>query len=595
MLLIRLRCLLALCALFALSLAQPIYSEELALDGQTRAELDAWELNRLDAADKAWDRAQDKSKGRKGDRELFTAANAAYQSFIEEFPRSPAVAYALFRQARSFHMDNKRDSARQLYQDIIEFFPDQALFATAALWYQGLSHKEDGNNDDAIRTWSLIAKDKGYRVQTIAADALLELGRYLIKVKRYPEAIEYLSEMAKDFRTRNEEAARDAISLVVDHLVRRTREENKLRDFYISVRGFGSRPIRDFAIRESSQLQDERSYWKEVMDQVNDRGRFSEDELAERKLYWSTWAQRLTDRWQDWDEYRLNRLDWQLNAGGDKDQWVKAVRAQYDSKRGSGGNDRVRDFLLHFAKQPDQLLAIFSDLDWNSMNGRETRETVYFAFKKLGSDDLGYRAVASIPDDKLNDEELAQLANGILNRRDSKAKPTAQGIAQRIKEEELQAITQLRILERHGRDEVEKFLAIAKSLHASERFGAEAREKSAEVLMGAKRYEEAISEWRAWGKDPDYRYRVAECYVRSGDFRQAAGELEIVERSFTDRNRAKAALLQAEVWSTAKDAKKRDEVLVRILREYRGTPEHSKAHDWREKLGDAYVGSRDND
>ena len=123
--------------LVSFSLQGGLYSEELGLDSQTRANLDAWELNRLESADAAWVKAEEKAdKSKKRPKNLFSAANAAYQLFIEEFPRSPAVAYALFRQGRSFHLDNKRDSARQIYQDIIEFFPDQTVYATAALWFK---------------------------------------------------------------------------------------------------------------------------------------------------------------------------------------------------------------------------------------------------------------------------------------------------------------------------------------------------------------------------------------------------------------------------------------------------------------------------
>ena len=64
--------------------------------------LDAWELNRLESADAAWVKAQERAeKSKKKAKDLYSAANAAYQLFIEEF-RSPAVAYACFGQGVHF-------------------------------------------------------------------------------------------------------------------------------------------------------------------------------------------------------------------------------------------------------------------------------------------------------------------------------------------------------------------------------------------------------------------------------------------------------------------------------------------------------------
>ncbi|TVR09847.1 MAG: hypothetical protein EA401_12605 [Planctomycetota bacterium] len=588
---------ISLCAaLIILFVSTPaaLLSSELDLDAETRAGLDAWELNRLNAADEAWDRAMSRGGGRarRGEQELFTAANAAYQSFIEEFPRSPAVAYALFRQGRSFHLDNKRDSARQLYQDIIEFFPNHPRFATAAIWYMGVSHQEDGNNDDAIRTWSAIARDKDYRIQPIAADALLQLGRYLIEADRHDEAIAYLSDMAIEFRTRNSDAARSAINLVVRHYVRRTRNESDLRDFYIKVRGFGRNPIRNFEIRETDQLSDHRPWWSAFISAVERNDSFSGDEEQEEKLFWSHWLSRLPDRYEDWDHYRVRRITWQRRAGGSAEDWATAIRAQYDARRGADGNSRVRTFMQHLSDHPQHVRALFRDLDWPSMAAGEVVDTVRFCFGRI-NDEVGFLALAAIPDEVLDDEALAQLASYISGRSHERARAMAEGIAAKITDEELSAVTRLRILNQHARSEVDALLAVAKTLHASERFASEAHETSARALMDARRWEEAVASWQAWGNDPDYRYRVAECYRRAGNWQRAAGELEIIERSFTDGNRPRAALLQAQVWDEAENPQKRDEVLVRILRNYRGTSEHSRAHDWRERLGQAYIGARD--
>ena len=366
--------------------------------------------------------------------------------------------------------------------------------------------------------------------------------------------------------------------------------------FYLSVRGFGSRPIKDFAIRESAQLQDDKGYWTSLIQWVNENGEFEKSQDAEKVSYWNAWAPRLTDRWQEFDLYRLNRVDWKRNADGDIEGWLKGVRTQYDAQRGKDGNTRVRRFLQHLAGNTPQVRELFRDLEWASMTAKETIDSVVaFCFRTLKDDDLGYRSISLIPDGKLGDADFERLAAFVAKLRQDRGKVVAQQLADKIGDPNLRGITNLRILYRFGSDEIDKMLTIAKTLHGSERFAGEARKISAQALMDVKRYKDAIPEWRAWGSDPDYRYKVAECLAALGEFQKAVGELEIVERSYTDEHRSRAAYAQAQVWDQGNNPQKRDGVLVRILREYRGTPEHSKAHDWREKLGDAYVGSRDND
>ena len=109
------------------------------------------------------------------------------------------------------------------------------------------------------------------------------------------------------------------------------------------------------------------------------------------------------------------------------------------------------------------------------------------------------------------DADLERLASYVASLRQDRAKVAAQALAEKIENIELRSITNLRILNRYGRDDLDKMLTIAKALHGSERFAGEARKISAQALMDIKRYQDSIAEWRAWGFDPDYRYKVAEC------------------------------------------------------------------------------------
>ena len=241
-------------------LVETLHASEVQLSGEVRAQMDSWQLESLNAADEAFATAlkasgKGKAKGKKNNkknkgnknqkknakqsRAAFQQASAAYEAFLKEFPQShpSALAYALYRQGRALHMDNKRSSARRLYQDVIEFFPNQIEMATSAIYYHGKSYQEDGDVEEAIRSWGRIARDKQYRQLPLAAEALLYLGQYLLDNDRIPDGVGLFHNMVTEFRTSNPSASSSAIDRLIDHFVKTDPNEDRLADLYLKARG----------------------------------------------------------------------------------------------------------------------------------------------------------------------------------------------------------------------------------------------------------------------------------------------------------------------------------------------------------------------
>ena len=107
----------------------------------------------------------------------FRLAEKEYDKFLLEFPKSAAIPYVLARKARCMQRDNRKYEAIKQLKELLDYFPDDVVFATAALYYQGtcywdmldpanaikaLVRSEDIEEPDALPlvhrdAWSLLA------------------------------------------------------------------------------------------------------------------------------------------------------------------------------------------------------------------------------------------------------------------------------------------------------------------------------------------------------------------------------------------------------------------------------------------------------
>jgi tetratricopeptide (TPR) repeat protein len=152
--------------------------------------------------------------------------------------------------------------------------------------------------------------------------------------------------------------------------------------------------------------------------------------------------------------------------------------------------------------------------------------------------------------------------------------------------------TMLSMVKSDGEVPIEKKLGYVKALKSSDKYAAEANKIAGEILQKEKRYAEAIAAYKAWGKEIEFNYRVAECQFLSGNLTAAIGELELLESSYKSE-RGKAAITMARYYDKSKKETERNATLIRILRNYKGTSAHSEAHRWAENLGLRFTGSNE--
>jgi tetratricopeptide (TPR) repeat protein len=208
------------------SAADRIPRDEYKLDTKIFAKLDTFESVTLEEADKTFMR---------GD---FVGALAAYKSFTFEFTKSKALPYALFRMGRCLHLVDKRNAAVKAYQNVVDYFPDDVRFASAAMYMQGDCHTQNGEDDKCVAVWAKMVQDRDYVTQPKSGTALEFLAKEMDKRKKSKEAMEYRWRTAVNFRKKNPRAADAAGHGVVNYYMQK-RNLAKLKEFCIAGTGTG--------------------------------------------------------------------------------------------------------------------------------------------------------------------------------------------------------------------------------------------------------------------------------------------------------------------------------------------------------------------
>ena len=231
-------------------------------------------------------------------------AVAAYDAFVMEFPESKAIPYTLIRKGLALENDDKRFKAIEAYQEVLDYFPNVIPFAAPALYYIGRCHQRNDDMDKALRHYAEMANDEDYATHPLAAHAICELARNLMKQKRVPDAIKYFRRVAVEFRKTNIDARRDAMPYVIGHYIRTKPSEPELRKFYIEAGAFhhSVHGIPDV-------LDNDWAYWSMVKGNVRHYGSFNSEQEKERKKHYGYWTPLLDGKFKENDDYRKDIAD----------------------------------------------------------------------------------------------------------------------------------------------------------------------------------------------------------------------------------------------------------------------------------------------
>ena len=503
----------------------------------------------------------------------YKRAAAEYDSFILEFPKSRALAYALLRKARCLHLGGKRFEAIKEYREVLDYFPNAVKYAAPALFYIGACHWENADEEEAMKSWAKMADDAGYSQHPLAATAVTCLADHITSEGRPEKAVAYHEQVAVNFRKSNPEAARYAIGQVVAYYVRTQPDEAKLRAFYLKVGGFGPNPERPEADIETS-----RRYWGNLGWDVRKQGQFTDAEAGLRERYYRYWTGLLEGKFPEWDDYQLNVINLKLAFDKDMAKSQERVDQLFERNQKPGDTARIIRWIALFPKNKSKVMEYYNKLAFEKMKNGEIRDLMKLFYERVDDAKMARNLFDKLRLGEMPDNEKAGLARYFWSRDAALVKD----LCMTFDDKELGQMEYLRF--HHSRKDAEHGVPLADAMAKVPRFAAEALWLKAQLLHGAKQYAQAIATYQQCDNPPQNIWAIADCYAKMGKIEQAVAQLREVE-GFFKQHAAEAALRIAHLYREADMKPQQIAALRAILKKYPESGQSSSAHEELERLG----------
>lgn len=513
----------------------------------------------------------------------YRRSTAEYDSFILEFAKSRALPYALLRKARSLDLDEKRNQAIQAYQEVVDYFPNAVRYAAAALYYIGKCQWDNGDTEKAVKTWTTMANDEGYRKHELAGPAINYLADVMSKQGKTEQAAGYYRQVAIDFRKDNGDAANYAIGKAVEYYVRLASSEQALRQFYQEVGGFEERRI-----RVEEDLANSRAYWKTVVSLVERHGSFGQNETDLREHYYRYWAGALAGKFPDWDDYQIALAAFQLAVDKDPAKWAARLDEQFSKYQKDGDYGRIIRWIDVYHKQKNKVEEYYAKLDFAKMNIEQIQELMRVLYDQVADAAMAKNVFAKIPLGKLKDPQKVMLAR-YLWKRDGEL---VERVCAAIDDKDFGQMEFLRYY--RFAENAKAGLPVAEGMLGHPKYAAEALWTKAELLECSRQYAKAVAAYQQCDNPPANLWRIADCYVKLSKIDQAVGQLREIENFFKDDASA-AALKIAHVYRGGGREKEYVAGLRYVLAKYPKSQQSSAAHQELEKLGKKIGGGVDAD
>ena len=548
-----------------------------SLSPAERAKLDTFEGVSIDKADKIFS-AKD-----------WPRAVAEYDAFIAQFPESSVTPYALLRKGRCLQEAQKRFEAIKVYQEVLDFFPDDVKYAAAALYHIGESHMQSGDVAKAMKAWSDLSDDADYVKQPVGAQALNGLAENLIRQGKVDDGIKRFEQVAVEFRTANGDAARAAIARVVPHHVRVKPDLERLREFYVAARTFEHNPQ-----QPAADLATDERFWRTVRKAIGENDAFTEVQQGERAAFYRYWAGHLQAALPSDDEQQIALANYLRVADGDDAAWVTRLDRQFAARQKDGDFARVVLWIGTFigggnAAKADEY---YRKLDFARMSNADILALVYTLIERGAEPGLAVNTFGKLRLAEMSDGEKQRICDRMLGH------PKYSGsreIAIRAclgfndaMQGKLAALRHLHWRARHGHvRESADFtdgLALASELQKTPAAAKEAFTIGGNLLQWSGKHEDAIKAYQQADSPPQTLFWTAECLAKLGKLEPAVGQLREVENFFKD-SAPEAALAVAYLYRDAGIKDKYVRALRGVLKKYPKSGQSSQAHQRLEEMG----------
>lgn len=546
----------AACASLSQAAWQNTVPTEIVLSATEFQKLDTFEGHLLGKADKVFVQKD------------YRGALATYSAFMEQFPKSAATAYVLLRRGRCLDLDNKRFEAIKAYTEVLDYFPNALNYASAALFYIGLCHLQNGDVVAAVKSWTELVQDADYRQSNLAAEALCRMGDLFVQQGKIDDAAKYYIQAAIDFRKANPEVARYTMEQSLGYLIRTRPDEAKLADFYQKVLTFQ---------RDPGQPSPG-DYWNSVKGNVRRFGTFAENEKAKRQDYYRYWSGMMEGKLPQDDEFQLDLADFNRAVDGNEAKWTAQVDRQFAAFPKPGNYGRVIRWIRAFGANKVKVQEYYSKLNFALMSNAEIDALIRVLCDDVKDLVLARNTYDKLQQGKWTDAERSQFADFVLYRDEVLMERVCADMADKD-------FGRMRLMRYyHWRQIPEKVLPLAEEMIRIPAYAKEAYWAKAEMLQRQQKYPEAIAAYQSSDRPPDSIFRIADCYIAQGKNEQALAQLREIEGFFKDRA-PEAAMRIAYVYRDSKDTKQYVANLRGIMKKYPQSGQSNAAHEELERMG----------
>jgi tetratricopeptide (TPR) repeat protein len=547
----------------------PAQSQETSLTSEERAKLDTFEGVLIDKADAVF-------AGRDWPRAL-----AEYDAFVVQFPDSKVTPYAILRKGRSLQEVQKRFEAIAVYQEVLDFFPDDVKFAAAALYRIGECHMQNGDVSKAMKAWFELSEDPEYVKEPLGAPALNGLAENLIKQGKVEEGIKRYDQVAIEFRTKNPDSANGAAGRVVNHYVRTKPDADKLRDFHVRFHHPQGQP---------PELAADEPYWRGVRETIRHNSQFTDVQKGEKNDFFRYWAGRMQPMLPANDDHQLDVARYLRIVDGDEAAWVARLDKQFADHQKEGDAGRIIRWIGLFAANRPKAEEYYRKLDFAKLSNDAIVATCGAIIDNGGDPALAANAFDKLRFAEMKDEQKQSLVNWLQQRSQF---PGSRDLAIRtcrsFSDATQGTMALLRYL--HWRAQyarvpadIPEGLAVAAEMQKTPATAKEAYGIAANLLQWSGKYEEAIAAYRQADAPPGTLYSIADCLVALGRLDPAVSQLREIENFFQDQAPV-AALKIAYLYRDAGIKEKFVRTLRGVLKKYPKSGQSSEAHQRLEEMG----------
>lgn len=568
--------LIILCIFLFLILTQALFAydrrweQDVELDPKARERLDTFEHHTLGRADQSYAEQQ------------WRQALAEYDAFILEFPRSKVLSYAILRKGRCLQNDGKMFKAIEQYNEVLDYFPNDIDYASAALFRIGECYWSNGDKEKAMKAWVEMANDKDYSQHYLAARAVLALADNLMKQDKVQEAIKYYTQVAVDFWKKNNDYAKQAYPKVFHYYVRTSPNEKKLREFVRKSAWTGRWDNR------AEKLDIDKKYWDAVASKVAEYNQFDELQSDLQKKYLAYWASTFKSVMPEYDDLQIKAIDLQHQLDKDSAKRTAALDQQYQKYQKPDDYGRVIKFVRAFAGNKQKVAEYYGKMNIGKMT-RNQMQTLISNLYDMGNTEQARHLVKQMPYGEMTDHQIFEFAREILWYKDQEIMPQVYARAHDRDAGKKQLLWYY-----YERRKPKEGLPVAERLTQVEKYAGEAWFKKGEFLRWMKQYEDAIKAYRLADNAPHNLWEIINCYVGLKDIEAALVQAREIENFFEDQA-PRAAFEIAELHKRAGRRKEYVTALRTVLKKYPKSRESSYAHERLEKLGIRIGGGVDAD